>query len=82
MTSKIRDIAIMVMALAVATLCFVLIIAVIALYPSVSDMLGNLGNATATLNRALVDVEDAAQAITELANRTQTLEVWMTPPQR
>lgn len=68
MTARIRDIAFIIMALSIAALCLVLIVAIFALYPSVSDVLSNLSDATATLNRALNDVEDAAEAFIELAN--------------
>lgn len=68
MTAKIRDIAIILMALSAAALCFVLIVVVVALYPTVSDVLSNLSDATATLNRALGDVEGAAEAFIELAD--------------
>lgn len=68
MTAKIRDIAIIIMALSVAALCLVLIIVVIVVYPNVNDMFSNLSDATATLNRALSDVESAAEAFVELAN--------------
>ena len=45
-----------------------LIVAIFALYPNVNDMFGNLSDATATLNRALNDVEEAAEVFIELAN--------------
>ena len=68
MTAKIRDIAFIVMALSIAALCLVLIVAIFALYPSVSDVLSNLSDATATLNRTLNDVEEAAEAFVNLAD--------------
>ena len=68
MTVKIRDIALIVMALSIAGLCWVLIVTILALYPSVTDVLSNLTDATATLNRALADVESAAEAFVDLAN--------------
>ncbi len=67
-TARIRDIAFIIMALSVAALCLVLIVAIFALYPNVNDVLANLSDATATLNRALNDVESAAEAFVELAN--------------
>ena len=68
MTARIRDIAFIIMALSIAALCLVLIVTVFALYPGVNDVLSNLGDATVTLNRALSDVESAAEAFVELAN--------------
>lgn len=67
-TARIRDIAFIIMALSVAALCLVLIVTIFALYPSINDVLSNLGDATATLNRALNDVESAAEAFVDLAN--------------
>ena len=52
MTARIRDIAFIVM----------------ALYPNINDMFSNLSDATATLNRALNDVEEAAEAFVDVAN--------------
>ena len=68
MTARIRDIAFIIMALSIAALCLVLIVTIFALYPSVNDMFSNLSDASATLNRALSDVENAAEAFVDLAN--------------
>jgi Sec-independent protein translocase protein TatA len=51
-----------------AALYVAVIVVVVAFYRSISEMISNPGDATATLNRALNDVEDAAEACIELAD--------------
>ena len=62
---RIKDICIILMVLSVAALCIVLILAVIGLYPAVDDAMSNLSDATASLNRALKDIEAAAESLVE-----------------
>lgn len=68
MLQNIKDISITLVALSVSVLSIVLIVAVIGLYPDISDTVSNLSDASATLNRALNDAETAVEGLIELNN--------------
>jgi Mn2+/Fe2+ NRAMP family transporter len=65
---RIKDVSIILMVLSVTVLCVVLILVVIGLYPAANDAMSNLSDATASLNRALNDIETAAESFVEFSS--------------